>query len=204
MTETQNKFVGDVNSPNDRRSDACLEISEIPQMVLDELNENFKSVSWDNYGKPFTTDCRTFALKSTELVEEDASGTAIDPTTFEPVLALHVDKLRGFKVRGVFDGAESVDVFDVGHIFALRSRPDTRRVVVAGSGLDVQNEDVEYLRQKYEKALEADPDSDLAERYRLQYEAICAAYEIFVQTRNIAEPIDGECVNVDDVLKALK
>lgn len=102
---------------------------EIPEIVLEELKSNFKNVNFATYGNAVNEDCRTRAFQSIETVAEDTWCKVIDSKTFEPKMAMHVDKVRSFKIRGVFT-EDSVDVYAIGSIYAIRQRPDTKYLTV--------------------------------------------------------------------------
>lgn len=106
-----------------------LELEEIPEIVLDELKANYKNVSFANYAQPVTEDCRTMAFKQVETLEENTTGVVLDPETFAPLIAKNIDRVRSFKIRGVFT-EDSVDVYAIGSIYAVRQRPDTVTVTL--------------------------------------------------------------------------
>ena len=106
-----------------------LDLNEIPELVLNELNAKYKTVSFDNYARPITEDCRTMAFQQVETVEEDTTSVVMDPETFGPLIAKHVDRVRSFKIRGVFT-EDSVDVYAIGSIYAIRQRPESVTLTV--------------------------------------------------------------------------
>lgn len=92
---------------------------EIPQEIIDELTGAFKSVSFENYGKPIgITEGNYWQIESRKLryhrfIPEIAEGYALDPITFERKKVVG-SQSEGYMVRGIFNG-------DVADIYVVQS-----------------------------------------------------------------------------------
>lgn len=108
------------------KDNEILSIEKIPVEVIKELEANYKLVSFENYGYPFTPDCKTMAtqwIQSGDLLDY---GLAIDPETFTPVILENIQEVSSFKIRGVFSEDKSkIDVYSISTIKAIKSSQDT-------------------------------------------------------------------------------
>jgi len=104
------------------------ELEEIPEIVFEELKKHYKGYTLDNLNKPVTSDCVTRAFQVYETISENTWSRAVNKD-FEPIIALNVDKVRSFKLRGIFY-ENFADIYAIGQIVAIKHRPDTKFITV--------------------------------------------------------------------------
>lgn len=108
------------------KDNEILSIEQIPVEVIKELEANYKLVSFETYGHPFTPECKTMSnrfIQSGDLLDY---GLGMDPETFAPVILENIQEVTSFKIRGVFSEDKSkIDVYSVSTIKAIKSSPDT-------------------------------------------------------------------------------
>lgn len=88
---------------------------EIPKSIIDEISNLYKTVTFENYGKPVTKECVTRKIRYQRFIAENVQGIALDPVTLEPKTITGTQK-EHYLVRGIFsdDLAEIYSVMSAG------------------------------------------------------------------------------------------
>jgi len=78
---------------------SILELEKIPEEVKNEIAQHYKYTLFDKYNADISVQCITRKIKYQEVLEEDITMEILDDS-IEPVVCLHMDRLRSFLVRG--------------------------------------------------------------------------------------------------------
>jgi hypothetical protein len=89
---------------------------EIPEAILDEISNCYKTVTFEHYGKPVTKECVSRKIRYQRFIAENVQGIVLDNVTFEPITITGTEK-EGYIVRGIFsdDSADIYSVISVGN-----------------------------------------------------------------------------------------
>lgn len=92
---------------------------EIPQGVLDDIYNHYEEITFNNYGKAYTTECVSRVSGYSNIVEHNVSKLIMNSETFMPEMAHGVDLLGSYVVRGVFTN-NSADIYSVEMYHAVK------------------------------------------------------------------------------------
>jgi len=94
-----------------------IELKEIPDGVLEECNSAYKTVTFDNYGKPAPINCETKSLQYRHVIKDELVRETVyynnDGSVYSGPYKEKVYIVTGYIVRGVFGIDDSVDVYEI-------------------------------------------------------------------------------------------